>query len=72
MKTQSTKSHDDTHDKHVTITGLKAATEYTLSVVAVINIVKSLASTESTVTTSELIIFNVLTTSRYVRIKTKQ
>ena len=48
-------SHDDTSNTHVTITGLKAATEYTLSVVAVINSVSSEPSDAGKAITSELI-----------------
>ena len=52
-------SHDDTSNTHVTITGLKAATGYTLSVVAVINGVSSETSDAGTAITSELISINV-------------
>ena len=52
-------SHDDTPNKQVTITGLKAATVYTLNVVAIINDVRSSPSSDGTATTSELININV-------------
>ena len=52
-------SHDDTSNTHVTISSLKAATEYTLSVVAVINDVSSEPSDAGKAITSELISINV-------------
>ena len=52
-------SHGDTSDTHVTITGLKAATEYTLSVVEVINGDSSDPSGDGKANTSKFIIVKV-------------